>query len=77
MPKKNIIQYKYRNGMILKRTFIGKTYELVVIKDEEKIKFKIGDKVFKSLTAAARFVCRNPSQQISGPKFWKAPVAKH
>lgn len=72
MPKK-VIEYKLRNGMTLKRTFIGKNYELVVIRDGDKFKFQLGKEEFKSLTAAARFVCRNPLQQISGPKFWKVP----
>lgn len=74
MPKK-IIEYKLRNGMKLKRTFIGRNYELLVVSDGDRLTFKLGNEEFKSLTAAARFVCRNPSLQISGPRFWKAPLA--
>lgn len=74
MPKKNI-EYKLRNGMTLKRTFIGRNYELLVVREGDKLKFKLGNEEFKSLTAAARFVCRNPSLQISGPRFWKVPIA--
>jgi hypothetical protein len=68
-------QYALRNGMILKKQLCGRTYRLLVVKDGRDFRFKIDDRIFGSLTAAARYVCRDETRQISGPQFWNAPLA--
>ncbi|MFC1497768.1 hypothetical protein ACFLS1_04735 [Verrucomicrobiota bacterium] len=65
--KKN---YNLREGMTLEKVYYGKTYSLLVVRHNGDLQFKLGDCIFKSLTAAARHVCGNETQQISGPMFW-------
>ena len=62
--------------MILQREFYGQLYRLVVIKEKDVFKFKLGDQVFPSLTAAAKHVCRDDTRTISGPLFWRVPILK-
>lgn len=71
--KKN---YALRDGMILEKEFYGRVYRLLVIKEGGGFLFKIDDRIFTSLTAAARHVCRDDTRTISGPNFWNAPIAK-
>lgn len=71
--KKN---YALRDGMVLEKEFYGRTHRLLVIKEGDEFLFKIDDRIFASLTAAARHVCRDDTRTISGPQFWNAPIAK-
>lgn len=61
--------------MVLEKEFYGRTYRLLVIKDGEVFRFKVNERIFDSLTAAARHVCRDETRAISGPQFWNAPIA--
>lgn len=63
-------------GMVLEREFYGRLRKLHVVRDDNVLKFKIDDKLFPSLTAAARYVVRDETRQINGPEFWGAPLAE-
>lgn len=71
MPKK----YALRDGMVLEKEYYGRTHKLRVVKDGQILRFKIDDKLFDSLTAAARHVLRDETRQVNGPQFWNAPLA--
>lgn len=71
--KKN---YALRDGMILEKEFYGRVYRLLVVKDGDVFVFRVDDRIFTSLTAAARHVCRDETRTISGPQFWNAPLSK-
>ena len=75
MTHKKRKEYALREGMILEKVFYGRVYRLLVIRQEDGLKFKIDEHVFSSLTAAARYVCRDETRTISGPQFWRAPLA--
>jgi hypothetical protein len=64
--------YGLKDGMVLEKTFYGNLYRLRVVKDGDVLKFRVEDKLFNSLTAAARHVVRDETRQIDGPKFWGA-----
>ena len=68
--------YALHNGLVLEREFYGRLRKLLVVGEGEALKFKIDDKVFGSLTAAARYVVGDETRQINGPQFWDAPLAK-
>jgi hypothetical protein len=69
-------KYALREGMVLERVYRKRVYRLLVIKQGQNLKFKIDEHVFASLTAAAKYVCRNVSREISGPLFWRAQPAR-
>jgi hypothetical protein len=69
-------KYALRDGMVLEKQFYGRIYRLLVIKDGNDFLFRINDRIFTSLTAAAKHVCRDDTRTISGPQFWNAPIAK-
>ncbi|MFT6239577.1 MAG: hypothetical protein ACJAQT_001657 [Akkermansiaceae bacterium] len=62
--------YQLDEGTVIEREFYGKTYRLLVVKNHHGLQFKVEDRVFSSLTAAARHVVGDPDRQISGPRFW-------
>ena len=70
-PRKR--DYAIFEGMRLEKNFYGRIRTLVVIRENEKLLFKLDGKTFKSLTAAAKHVCGDDTMQINGPEFWKAP----
>jgi hypothetical protein len=59
--------------MVLEREFYGRLRKLLVVGDGDGHKFKIDERVFDSMTAAARYVVRDETRQINGPVFWGAP----
>ena len=61
--------------MVLEREFYGRRRKLLVVGDGDGRKFKIDERVFDSLTAAARYVVGDETRQINGPAFWAAPPA--
>lgn len=71
MPKQQY-QYLLREGMRLEKRYYGRLHSLLIVRHRGEIMFKIDDKLFDSLTAAAKHVCRNETISISGPKFWGA-----
>lgn len=72
---KNRKNYALRDGMVLEREFYGRLRKLFVVRDGDALKFKIDNKLFSSLTAAARYVVGDETRQINGPEFWGAPLA--
>ena len=71
MPKEKH-QYLLREGMRLEKNYYGKLHSLLIVRHHGKIMFKVDDKIFGSLTSAAKHVCRNETISISGPNFWGA-----
>jgi hypothetical protein len=67
--------YALRGGMVLEREFYGRIHRLEVVSRSGSLEFKLGDQVFASLTAAAKHVCGDETRTISGPQFWRAPLA--
>lgn len=67
--------YQLREGMVFEKAFYGNAVRLLVVKYQGELQFKIDDKIFPSLTAAARHVCRDETRQISGPLFWGIPLS--
>jgi hypothetical protein len=76
MIKKNKHDYGLRAGMVIERNFYGRIYKLFVIDGDEGLKFKLDERIFDSLTAAARHVLRDETRPISGPQFWGLLTAK-
>ena len=76
MPKQKF-QYLLREGMRLEKHYYGKLHSLLIVRDRGELLFKVDDKIFDSLTAAAKHVCRDETISISGPKFWGAVRAPH
>ena len=66
--------YRLHTGMVIKKDFYGRPYEVEVVKYGTDFRFKLDGKIFDSLTAAARYVCRDETRTISGPKFWGLPL---
>jgi len=64
-------KYPLREGMVLERKYRRQFYQLLVVKDGNKFKFKLAGKTFRSLTAAAKHLV-GAHQEISGPAFWGA-----
>jgi len=62
--------YQLREGMIFQKEYYGNVFRLLVVRHHEKLQFKVADKIFPSLTAAAKYVCRDDTRSISGPLFW-------
>ena len=75
MNHKKRKEYALREGMVLEKVYHGRVYRLLVIRQGDSLKFKIDEHVFSSLTAAAKYVCRDENRAISGPLFWCAPRA--
>jgi len=75
MTHKTRKEYALREGMVLERVYNGRVYRLLVIRQGDSLKFKIDEHVFSSLTASAKYVCRDENRAISGPLFWRAPRA--
>ena len=75
--KKRVKQKPYHlyEGMIIDKCYYGKKIELIVVRFKGEIQFKIDKQIFPTLTAAARYVCGDPTRQISGPLFWGVRVA--
>jgi hypothetical protein len=67
--------YALRDGLVLEREFYGRLRKLLVVGEGEALKFKIDDRSFDSMTAAARYVVGDETRQINGPQFWEAPLA--
>jgi hypothetical protein len=63
-------EYLIREGMEFIRQYYGKNYRLLVVKHHGILQFKVEDMIFATLTAAARYVCRDDTRSISGPVFW-------
>lgn len=61
--------------MRLEKNYCGKQYSLLIVKNHGKLMFKVDDRIFESLTAAARHVYRDETRQVNGPEFWGAPRA--
>jgi len=58
--------------MVLRRSYRGRVFDLVVVRAGDRFRFKLGDRCFNSLTAAAEYVlCKQ--RGVSGPEFWDAP----
>lgn len=72
-PKKH--PYSLKAGMIFEKTFYGKKYRLLIVKNNGTLQFKTEDRLFGSLTAAARHVIRDETRQVSGPAFWGNPIS--
>lgn len=66
--------YRLREGMVFEKQYYGNAVRLLVVKHHGTLHFKIADKIFPSLTAAARYVCGDETRQISGPLFWGVQV---
>jgi hypothetical protein len=76
MKKKKIKPtYALRAGMVFEREFYGRVHRLEVIGRRGSLQFKLGDEVFASLTAAAKRVCGDETRTMSGPLFWRVPLA--
>lgn len=73
MPKPK--NYSLREGMVLEKKYCRQVYRLSVIKEDGDLRFRFGNKTFSSLTAAAKHVV-GENREISGPHFWRVPVAK-
>ena len=73
---KNRKNYAIREGLVLEREFYGRQRTLRVILDGEIFKFRVDDRLFSSLTAAARYVVGDETRQINGPEFWGAPLVQ-
>lgn len=67
-------KYILRDGMVLKRRYRRRFYKLLVVKNNDEFQFKLADKTFSTLTAAAKHLV-GQDQQISGPAFWGAKPA--
>jgi hypothetical protein len=75
MTQKKRKKYALREGMVLEKVYHRRVYRLLVITQGDSLKFKIDEHVFSSLTATAKYVCRDENRAISGPLFWRAPLA--
>jgi hypothetical protein len=62
--------------MVLEREFYGRVRKLMVMAIGDGHKFKIDDRVFDSMTAAARYVVGDDTRQINGPLFWGARLVE-
>lgn len=67
-------KYLLKEGMVLEREFYGRSYKLLIVKDDSCIRFKVDGHLYDSLTAAARYVLRDETRQVNGPDFWRAPL---
>jgi hypothetical protein len=65
--------YALRVGMVLEKKFKGHPYKLSVAKSGDTLEFRLGNKVFFSLTAAAKHVSGGKNE-INGPRFWGLPT---
>jgi len=53
----------------------GRLHRLEVIGRSGSLEFNLGDQVFAALTASAKHICSDETRTISGPQFWRAPLA--
>jgi hypothetical protein len=65
--------YAIREGMVLDKKYRGRPYSLRVTRNGDRLQFRLGNKVFSSLTAAAKYVSGG-EHEINGPRFWGAPT---
>ena len=70
-PKK----YALREGVVIEKKYKRKIIHLSVIKENGVLRFKVFGKIFRSLTAAAKYVM-GTDRETSGPRFWGAPLQK-
>ena len=56
--------------MVVEKSFYGRKLRLLVVRNDGELQFKVDERIFPSLTAAARHVCGDATRQISGPVFW-------
>jgi hypothetical protein len=68
-------KYVLRPGMVLERKYRRQVYKLLVVKNGNHFQFKLADKTFPSLSAAAKHLV-GEDQEISGPAFWGAKPAQ-
>lgn len=66
------IAYDLHPGMVLEKKYNGKQYRLYIIREGDELSFKLDNRTFSSMTAAAKHVVGS-AREISGPRFWKAP----
>ena len=59
---------------MFEKLYYGKQTRLLVVRHQGALQFKTEDKIFATLTAAARHVIGDETRQISGPAFWGAPL---
>ena len=71
--KKAKNNYALHPGLVLEREFYGRVNRLEVVDVSGCLKFKLGGRLFTSLTQAARHVCGDETRAISGPQFWRVP----
>ncbi len=55
-------------GLIFRKKFKGQEYSMKVVGEPDYPKYKVGDKIFKTPTAAAKHITNN---EINGWIFWK------
>jgi hypothetical protein len=72
MPKKHREPPKV--GKVFERIYKGKTYRMTVVEFDGKTRFKVGNQVFATPTAAAKSVV-GEGRFISGPLFWQMDEA--
>ena len=65
--------YDLHDGMVLEKTCYGRVFKLKVVEQAGCFRFRVGDQLFDSMTAAARHVIGDETRQVSGPMFWGAP----
>jgi hypothetical protein len=63
-------RYSLREGMVFEKQYYGSSVKLFVVRHNDELQFKVVDKIFPTLTAAARHVIGDETRQISGPVFW-------
>jgi hypothetical protein len=61
---------------VIEKKYKGKIYHLSVIKEGGVLRFKVSNKIFTSLTAAAKYLM-GTDRETSGPRFWGAPISKN
>lgn len=55
-------------GTVFRHTYKGELHEMIVVTTDDGIRYKVGEQVFKSPTAAAKSLVGD--QFINGRKFW-------
>ena len=55
-------------GTVFRHTYKGTPYEMIVVMTDDGIRYKVGERVFKSPTAAAKSIVGD--QFINGRSFW-------
>jgi hypothetical protein len=57
--------------MRFEKLHYGKIHSLLIIRHQGQLKFKVGDQIFKSPTAAAKHIIGDRAGEVSGPAFWR------